>query len=77
MKKRLIYIGTTIVALFGLSACDHTNPKSKDMEQGKDYKMTAGDKIVRTQKPTTIKLETDIKSGETTATLISGGAKIE
>ena len=47
------------------------------MQKHTPYTMQAGKTITRTEANTIIVLETNISTGETTATLVDGGAKIE
>ena len=83
MKNITIALMITAVLLF--TACgggggggDTDNKNiSVDMQKNTLYAMKAGEVIVKTQKDTVIELETDIKTGVTTAKLIKGGAKIE
>ena len=47
------------------------------MQKHTPYTMQAGKTITRTEVSTIIALETNTSTGETTATLMEGGAKIE
>lgn len=53
------------------------NPQGQVMEKNKVYEMSSGDTIVKKSDPTIIKLEVDLNTNKTKATLQSGSAVIE
>ena len=53
------------------------NPQGQVMEKNKVYEMSSGDTIVKKSDPTTIKVEVDLNTNKTKATLQSGSAVIE
>jgi hypothetical protein len=53
------------------------NPQALTMKQNKAYEMQEGNTIIKKSDPTVIKVEIDMKTKITTATLQSGSAVIE
>ena len=69
------------VALSLLTACgggdgEGGQDNETTMKLNKTYPLKAGDKIEKKQEGTTVAIETDIKSGDSNVTLITGQAVI-
>jgi hypothetical protein len=90
--KKIIYLISAVILILAINACGptHGNDENNDtptntetedsglaMEEGKAYKITASNTIVRNSNNTIIILKTDIRTGETNATLESGSARIK
>jgi len=79
-KYTLILVAvTTLIFTACGGGTDSTSSSvgSTSMKRGTAYKVNAGDSIVKSSDPTVVVIETDIKTGVTTATLQSGSATIE
>ena len=74
------YLQTTLIVastLIFVACGGDKNDTIQTMQTNTSYAIQSDKNITRTQPNTIIELETDISTGETTATLVEGGAKIE
>jgi len=84
MKKDLLYIGLIAIAIFS-TACSGESTSSQEMGKstekimkiGEKYRISKGEIITKISSQPKITIETDPNTGETTATLLEGEAKIE
>ena len=74
------HLQTTLIVSSTLLFAACVNDKDdtiQTMQKNTSYAIQSDKNITRTQPNTIIELETDISTGNTTATLMEGGAKIE
>ena len=77
--KKLYIISVTLLALAGCEdvAIDRGDvSKNIKMEQGKVYQIQKGDQIEKISEGTQLKIDSNLTSGESSVTLLSGAAAI-